>query len=362
MTHGRKPLTKLTRRDAATEVAPRSHQSTTRRARSSTAGFTLIEVLVVMVIIAILVGLTVTVVGNAIGSARVAGTKGTITKISGLVQERMRAIDRALKPGGAFDSRVQQKRAQIQAQAGSASVSESLARVVVMKEELKRVFYGMRQPSGLNYPVINYPPVPLSGAADPRLETSKLLYAALTKGAVHGVPPVEPDSFSTNEVRVDTSDTSDTRFPGGRPYFVDAWGEPLRFYLFPTRLVRPGGSGAPNKPLVDLLIAGITTELLNGDPHDPLREFDALLAVSPALPNPPDPNCYFDERCFHTRTTFHVPLIVSGGADRDLGLFEPTQDSDFGHLAQPLPSVDLTAPGDSAVTDNVSSHQRAGGN
>jgi hypothetical protein len=326
-------------------------------------------VLVVMVIIAILVGLTVTVVGNAIGSARVAGTRGTIMKVHGLVAERVRAIDQAVH-GQAFRSRLLQKQSQL---GGSAE----LALAVVMKDELKRAFY--RKPDGsLNYPPA-VPVPPPNPPPDARLESSKMLHFALTQGSVHGLPPVDTDTFSSSEVRIDPLDQ--------RAYFVDAWGEPLRFYLFPTRLVRPGGydptatsgQGAPvdpddpthpnfiNRELVNLLMPGLTRELLSGDPQDANAAF-AQWATQAAQ----DPKQI--EVQYHTLVTYHLPLIVSSGADRELGLYEPyevdTNAGHYGHLAQPKTDLtgdgtddwQLTNPGDGPVNDNVSSHQRAGGN
>ena len=334
------------------------------------AGFTLIEVLVVMVIIAILVGITVSVVGNAIGNARVGATKGTITKISGLVQERVRAIDRAIQDG-TYRTRIEQKGAQL-------GVNAKLASIIVMKEELIRAFYGTRSDSALYGAqatgALNYPPL-VPANVDRNLESSKLLYAMLTSGSVQGVPPVDTDTFSSSEVLVDDND------PQRRPYFVDAWGNPLRFYLFPTRLVRPGGydgsntsgPGNPpldpddpshpnyiNRPLVRVLIsASLSDEVLATDPHDPGREFAGAFN---------SPNAASLEARYHTPNTYHVPLIVSAGADRALGLREP-HDVDttanppvFGHLAQPAAGIDLANPADSVLNDNVTNQQRAGGN
>jgi prepilin-type N-terminal cleavage/methylation domain-containing protein len=329
-------------------------------------GFTLIEVLVVMVIISILVAVTATVVGSAIGNARIAATKGTITKISGLVQERVRAIDQATRTD-AFDNSVRLK---IQQQ----GYSRNLAQIVVMKEALKNAF--------------GYPPPPNADV----LENPRRLYQALTQRAVFGLPPVDTDTFSSNEVKFDSTDvrnnatgaaTPDGEPDDPRPYFVDAWGEPLRFYLWPTRLVRPGGPGTPvRRDIVDLLMSDLSPDMLVTDAHDPFNEFTVWAGQTPE-------RLQQVEATFHSPSTYHVPLIVSAGGDRQLGLHEPffvdydlngdggvdttppqrnedgngngQHDNLLGPLGQPLAAV-LSNPAESALNDNITNQQRAGGN
>ena len=50
---------------------------------------------------------------------------------------------------------------------------------------------------------------------------------------VFGVAPVGVDAFLEQEI----ADTDND----GLPEFVDAWGNPLRFYRWPTRLIKPFG-------------------------------------------------------------------------------------------------------------------------
>ena len=204
-----------------------------------------------------------------------------------------------------------------------------------------------------------------SASADPDQNTvsSELLYYMLTRMTVYGVPPVGTDEFTTNEVRDTDGD--------GLVEFVDAWGVPLRFYRWPTRLIRPALPtdyslpGNVNRNVADLLIKGLPgpppsssgqRDALTEDPDDRLgllkREIDRLLA------NNIDVTAMVNEQNWHTLDTYHVPLIVSMGPDGMLGLLEPYDATNFGTLAQP---IDITAI--DALTDNITNlNRRAGGN
>ena len=99
---------------------------------------------------------------------------------------------------------------------------------------------------------------------------------------------------------------------------------------------------------------------------------------------------YIDEDLFHTVDTYHTPLIVSAGADEQMGLHEPWHISEdtngngvldlgedinsngqidriSGFLAQPIGVVLPAVPvypltGEEAMLDNVSNrNRRAGG-
>ena len=84
---------------------------------------------------------------------------------------------------------------------------------------------------------------------------------------------------------------------------LDGWGQPLRFYRWPTRLVRPAGSGQvilnPHLVRARLLLGDGSIDRFSHDPDDARRiadriilvtegRADALVATDEILSNPPD--------------------------------------------------------------------------
>jgi hypothetical protein len=62
---------------------------------------------------------------------------------------------------------------------------------------------------------------------------------------------------------------------------------------------------------------------------------------------------------YHTRDTYHVPLVVSAGADGLLGLFAPGNTANFGHLAAPNGNTNDVL--DNITNLNIRSGVTAGG-
>lgn len=131
----------------------------------------------------------------------------------------------------------------------------------------------------------------------------------------------------------------------------DAWGQPVRMYLWPTRFFRaegikfdskgkllPPDSDDVSRAVLALrsasLFSGNLANDLNRDPDDPLQQL-LFLGKPDAKGNPTyDPSF---ELAFHTPVTWHVVLFVSAGPDRLLGIYEPTDTANLGQLAQPKP-------------------------
>jgi hypothetical protein len=63
------------------------------------------------------------------------------------------------------------------------------------------------------------------------------------------------------------------------------------------------------------------------------------------------------EILFHTPDTYHIPLIVSGGPDKEIGLYEPNDIANFGNLAA-VPAATITDPFNSALNDNLTNRQK----
>lgn len=376
--------------------------------------FTLIEILVVVAIIGILMGMMGAVVTNSIRKAREAATIATIQKLDGLFQDRLSGFQRWFDTSPDIQRRVLAFEARLanltEDQLGdndgtldpfedlngngmndrgvlrlSREVIRAYLRKQLLREQFPQRFEEMLPNSNLVPPTIALPAVML---ADPqvgpnyvvanhrrRTESSALLYYSLTKMPVYGVPPVGESEFGTNEVRDTDRD--------GLLEFVDGWGRPLRFYRWPTRLLKPNGAygidGAPGnggttfanygalgtddviiptniRELAGLLIDGLPSgpavlgqwDLLSEDADDPAgeimtelkRQLASGVHAYPSFPagSPSSPGRY-QEPYYPTLDTYSTPLIMSVGADgvaegdapdstngldeTGLGLFEP---------------------------------------
>ena len=288
------------------------------------SGFTLIEILVVIGIIVFLITMTLSVVSGVIASGRDKATKATIKKIDGLLTQRMENFTMGRKAQD-LNGQTRQK-------------------VIDQKVLFKRGF-----PQSLDSTEI--PTLPSSyipANDDPATQSSEAMYLFLTKLESFGQPAGDEDAFSSSEIQDTDND--------GLMEFVDNWGRPLRFYRWPTRLIRPGnpattaqaynsGNGTYDIPA----ISSPSQAYFNKDGHDS-RIFFGSVPVTELTKNPEDPmewlrlairqpNSTFNvatfEQDFHTPETWSLPLVISLGADGISGLYEPTDKTNFGHLAQP---------------------------
>ena len=320
----------INRRNASRNVGAPRQQS----------AFTLVELLVVISIIGILITILGATVTTSLRKAREAATTALIHKIDGLLDERLKGFDRATKSRD-FDRIVQQTAQGLEA-AGIFGVRKSVIASIARKNYFRAYFpqrfedladinangipdlfesdavlkpEDTNQDGQLNgtedsngngkldgFVLFNH----LSAASQngSRLtESSELLYFMLTKMEAFGVPPVSESEFSTSELRDMDGD--------GLMEFVDGWGRPLRFYRWPTRLLKPNGVFGPdNKPG-----AAGSDDDGNGLTDDPWEigwpgsdDYRALNPINNAIPAvASDPN-----------TPYHLPrrdlagLLISG--------------------------------------------------
>ncbi len=242
---------------------------------SEQRAFTLLEILVVITIIGILMGMLGTVITNSFRKAREAATAALIMKIDGLLDERIKGFDRATKSRD-FQRIVETRKKALEAN-GIFGVSLKVIEAVARKDYFRQLFpqrfedlvdgqdtnwNGIADPSESAFgPTTNAvpdvleqvpgavlaklqsqgPAIPTNPAASPQrdvTESSELLYFMLTRMDVFGVPPVGDSDFGTSEVRDTDGD--------GLLEFIDGWGRPLRFYRWPTRLLKPNGVYGPD--------------------------------------------------------------------------------------------------------------------
>ncbi|MDC0273535.1 type II secretion system GspH family protein [Planctomycetaceae bacterium] len=345
--------------------------------------FTLIELIVVMGIIAVIVSLVTMAVSTFQSNARVAATQTLLKKLDGLIRDRQTGIDHALRSlddraGAAVPAYVNsgdRSRANQYFNVNVAGVPAARRirafRLMARKRIARQAFPQRFSEVDLDNDGMTDPPfnsVPTSH--DPETESAEVLYWFLTESQMFDVTPVGTGDFSAKEVADTDGD--------GLKEFVDAWGEPLRFYRWPTRLIRPG---------FDSSVFDSGTWLPNASPQLDRGQFvdqfsgygDFAYYLIGTLPGyetlARDPDDSLDENCrdsigdfdttdlaqfntnIHTPRTWHVPLTLSAGEDGEIGLFEPNDTANGGHLAFP----NTSALG--AVQDDISNLTlRAGGN
>lgn len=420
------------------------------RRRNRRAGFTMVELLSSIAIMTLMMTLLIGASYRFIANAKEAATATTVMKASGIIDDRVRAFREFNFTDAAFSAAAEWNYVNSNSNYNNYSwncadntftltgdtVNANLAEILLRKTRFKRAFpqafaemdAGMRDRyfgAGVVLP-------PASATYNSKYESGIVLYALLMKGETFGAPTPGDDTFTSAEV-LNSVQT------GGLPCLVDAWGEPLRFYRWPTRLIRCGeqdfdGNGtyddynqngvqdpagwvdvgvnkvtfspamrpypSYNSPTPASLlmasslapfdrrvtttyskgydlgpgVAGIDDDGLNGlddpgeigwpgtddperlntDPDDPTFRlagwlFDTNLSqaqqqlrrsvfvnnqviAGQSLTNVTgNPQQYG----FHDFYTFHTPLVVSAGPDKNLGLYEPWDLTNFGYLAAP---------------------------
>ena len=424
-----------------------------RNTKNRRDGFTMIELLAAIAVIALMMALLTAASYRFIVSAREAASATTVAKASGIIQDRVRAFrEFDFSDAGALGAN------NWNANNPYDQMTPNLAEVIFRKTRYKRAFpqafveLDASQVKRLfpDFPISSptYPlPVPLLPAPyNSKFESGIILYALLLRGETFGAPSTTDDVFTGAEIKTSPE-------TGGFPCLVDAWGEPIRFYRWPTRLIRCGEqnfSGASGSSAFDDInqngsqdpagwvegsnsnpatfspairpnpnFPGATPASLlisNLPPFDPTSSFskgpDGQPGLSTAnggtLPyttlgfpdtddpeslniDPDDPSFQLSAWLFDPSTsvtaatkvtrraqfvvgvhdfyTFHTPLIVSAGPDKQLGLFEPTDvpttanpnSLNFGYLAAPI----LTPTANKSLQvlfDNITNlNQRAGG-
>lgn len=298
-------------------------------------GFSLVELLVVMVIMAILVGLGIGLLGTAGTQARIAATQTTLKHIDALITQRTEAF-RAAKLTKIVEEFELAYEAANSMQSFSAQ-DRKAAEILVRKNLFKQLFpmkvedlYGMDGvPETADDPAIRKRvyPLPTMPVMEPAWTPAELLYLSMTEGTAYGLSPVTLDNIPASAIVPSPNDPT-----GKRMIFVDAFGTPIQLFRWPTGLMT-----AANLPVARALIPGLPATT-NKDPDDPLRVLDKNVKFSGyAMPpatvinleiggSPVMANPFFEDD-YHEPEAFHTPLLISGGPDRRVGVSGDHADS-----------------------------------
>lgn len=316
----------------------RFHRSSFRR-----GGFTLVEVLIVMVIIAILAGLAYGLLGTAGTQARVERTRVLLKRLDELVKEKLDAIEN----DRSFAVRLSTFRTHVSLYDSMSAGAGIKAYEVLTKKALQRRALPVRSldltgwdSSGMS-DTWDDSPVKTTGGinsiASAEDQAAALFFALCPDGKV-------PDGISPDMVA-----TAGT----GKMMFVDGWGQPIRFYLWPTRLVYGGAPSVPaNTSYATSLITGLP------DPNDRIFKADSadvsgqIKSLSYVVGGGMPPGTAIDANSLHDVGAYSMFLLVSAGPDRSLGLYEPADgDSTFWYLG----AVNTGKLAD--LTDNITNRQ-----
>ena len=245
-------------------------------ASARNGGFTLVELLVVVAIIATLLGLSAGAAALLVTDAREAATRATLAKVDGKLRVRLAALRRSADRGTGDGSRVGR------GVVTPLSVKTEQARrmpaylVSFKPQEGPDMQFGTEDDvfpeplfesqdvtlrvlnggdadgpfAGGNYTVGSETFEPLFDSeadyvVDPTA-SSEALYRFLTTGESYGARDAADTAFTESELADADGD--------GLREIVDGFGNPLRFYRWPTRLVRPPSDGSG---VVDLDGSGI---------------------------------------------------------------------------------------------------------
>jgi len=350
-------------------------EGTMKRSVATTrSAFTLVEVLVVVGILAILMTFLVLAMGGILGGAREASTQTAILKIDTVIQARLDAISLA-------DDDIKAAAKQV---AARSPLNADAAEFIIRKNLLRRIlpqrvedFYGFNRAddSGGADDV----PLPSSFNAGSSSGSEPLFLAITQMKSIEILP--DGKSITLPVLLVDDMDAkhiADNDSDGNKE-FVDDWGNPIQFYLWPTRLIRPGGSGgisSEEHAAASLLIPSLPplgtsplpanqyTHQLNQDSADVsgllAMSFSSSVNVSGSGAITAFTVEVFNEANYHSANTYSVPLLVSAGADGELGLSLPNA-SNASRLCQPLDIDSGTAgiqPDFEALGDNLTNRQQ----
>ncbi len=319
-------------------------------ARRTRSGFTLLEVLIVVSIIVTLAAFLTMTIGRSITQAREVATRTTLLKIYGMLQQRLEAFRTLMdtpQKQGEVKGRIPTKKQEMRDQ-GIKGLNDKMLQLMIYKDYYRNGF----PQTGADNLSLTTTGQPFAGNAADRLESSEMLYWILTQADTFGVPAVDSSEFSSSELADADND--------GRLEIVDAWGQPLRFYRWPTRLIRPGGPAtAINRALAGMAMQGLPAAPTASGDVDPLTlDPDDQLGVYLATVNADviAPATYED--MYHTPDTYHIPLILSSGPDKATGLNEPFDTtSNRGELASPTAATLSDILG-SALNDNLTNRQK----
>jgi len=279
-----------------------------------------VELLVVITIIGILATIGVQVSAALSTKARVHATNVTLSKIDTVLRERYEAITQSVPKKLTGYGKVHY-------------VKNALIRYMPqVEEDFTSGLPNLGYYSTTEKTLLNVDPFSNTGVGTlPGMDPAELLYEMVTQKTPFGTTKFK---FANKTVQEFSGSEIGDLDGDGKFEILDGWGTPIRFYRWPTRLLKPAGSAVNGLVIV---VAGrkMTPAELNVDPLDPY-------------------GLDFTENIYSTRNSFSRPMAISAGPDRNFGLADYSVNDSAtpirGHLASP---ADLSDYG--PIYDNLTS-------
>jgi prepilin-type N-terminal cleavage/methylation domain-containing protein len=302
------------------------HPTTNRCPATFGRGFTLIEILVVMVIMAILISLSVALLGTSGTQARIAATQTTLKHIDALISQRTEAF-RTSNVNKIVDLFI---RAYISANPSATFTPQDrkAIEILVRKNLYRQLFPTLpRDMWGMDGDeMTTWDNSPLATQIDGMWTGPELLYWSMNQGTAYGLSPLNIDGIPATAIAESSS---------GRKIFVDGWGQPIEMIRWPTGLMT-----SANQPYAKILIPGLPSAV-NKDPDDPLRVLEkntkfSAFAMPPVstfdldddgMAPPVVTANAFGDADYHEAQAYHTPLLISGGPDKTIGVTGPHGDT-----------------------------------
>ncbi|MCA8996880.1 MAG: type II secretion system protein [Planctomycetaceae bacterium] len=353
-------------------------QSDSLRSPGRNSGFTMIEILITIGIMGLLVTILIFALGPSLESARINATRTTLEQLDAAIQARLDAIQR-------LDVSVEAKKLAALNSGMSQEEAEFFIRKNLVKQALPQRPEDLRGMDGTDG---NADDSPINAAyqgsgghssasANQPERCSEVLLFALTQGGtVRVMPSGKSYSIPTLDIgELNTSHLVDSD-SNGLQEVIDEWDNPIRFYRWPTRLIRTGGAGATisasDVTYARTLIASLGKNTSNNgplatDPDDPTgllyNDFTSMslsIRYGTGMSDTVSADS-FGEAAYHTPATFHAPLLMSLGPDETSGMAgEPTSGTAADRLGLLEDTDTMTAgiqPADS-LFDNITNRQQ----
>lgn len=358
-------------------------------------GFTLVELLMVIVVIGILSTLLVSGGMMVISSSREAATRSTLKIVQKIIDDRNLSVSTVIKQkdidpfllfGATFSEVIgsvqadssltpQQKqgfidRIEVAQSAAYARMSpydgadKRLKMIVTMNEWARLLLPQTWEEAEVQRCAKRLPPV---DPVNPETENSEVLLFMLTLGKSESLLSIDADSEAITSSMKRDSDGN------GEAELVDSWGNQIRFVRWPTRLLRPSGMPSSYNPRImfpgtpmeipvnvclipesdertarilipSIASCGTNPEKPKGstiDPNDTLAlVINKTIPDSSIIAGNTSSEVSAFEQAFYLPNTYHSPIVISPGQDGKHGLLNPVSKADFGYWGKVATAAD----------------------